>query len=174
MRTFTIVAAIDADRGIGHLGKLPWRLRGDMDHFRTLTVGTHEPGRQNAIIMGRKTWDSLPERFRPLPDRLNIIVTHRDPEVPAGVIVAHDLEAALAAADRPEVDEVFVIGGASIYEQAITHDACDRLVLTEIGQVFPADARFPALPPSFRLAERSEPVEEDGVTYAFATYVRSG
>lgn len=174
MKTFTIIAAVDAQGGIGKQGKLPWRLRGDMDYFRTQTVGTHADGRRNAVVMGRKTWNSLPERFRPLPDRLNVVVTHdRSFQPPAGTRVAHDLEAALAEAAQPEVDEIFVIGGASIYQQAIAHPACGRLLLTEIEASHWCDAVFPAIPPAFTRTERSEPLTEDGTKYRFVVYTRS-
>jgi dihydrofolate reductase len=72
-----IVAATATTRGIGRGGALPWRLPGDMAYFKKATIGTTAAGRQNAVIMGRVTWESIPAKFRPLPDRLNVIITRQ-------------------------------------------------------------------------------------------------
>ena len=76
LRPFSVVvAACKQTRGIGAGGKLPWRLRGDMQYFKQLTRSTADPLKRNAVIMGRKTWQSIPEKFRPLADRLNVVVS---------------------------------------------------------------------------------------------------
>lgn len=169
---FSIISAVDANRGIGIGNKLPWSLKGDLDHFREITVGQFDADRVNAVIMGRTTWDSLPARFRPLPKRLNIVLT-RDPAgfspVP-NVLVAKSLDEALQLAEQHGSGEMFVIGGASVYAQAIQHPACWKLYLTEIQQTFPCDAFFPDIPPVFREISRSEVREEAGLKYQFVTH----
>lgn len=174
-RRFAIIAAVDAKRGVGYDGRLPWRLKGDLDHFREVTVGDFDVGRVNAVIMGRTTWDSLPAKFRPLPKRLNIVLT-RDPAgfnpVP-NVFIATSLNEALQLAAQHGRGEIFIIGGASIYAQAIQHPACKKLYLTEIKREFPCDTFFPGVPASFREVSRSEIHDEDGVQYQFVTYQRT-
>jgi dihydrofolate reductase len=159
--TLVLIAAVAADRVIGAAGQLPWRLPEDMKHFRTLTGG-------HAVIMGRKTWESLPVKFRPLPQRTNIVVS-RDPAYDApGAIVVNSLPAAIAAA---HAGLAFVIGGAEIYAQALP--LADRLELTEIAATYTGDAFFPPFDRAdwvevARQAQRSE----TGLNYAFVTYQR--
>lgn len=115
------VVAHDRDRLIGRDGGLPWRLPDDMRWFREQTLG-------KPVVMGRKTYESLPPRFRPLPDRHNIILT-RDPAYRApGATVVHSVEEALAAAG--DVDEIIIAGGAEIYRLFLPW--VDRLYLTEV------------------------------------------
>ncbi len=175
MKSFSIIAAVDAKRGIGIGNKLPWNLKGDLDHFREITVGQFDAGRVNAVIMGRTTWDSLPAKFQPLPKRLNIVLT-RDPAgfnpVP-NVLVAKGLDEALQLSEQYGSGDVFIIGGASIYAQAIQHSACKKLYLTEIKREFTCDTFFPEVPASFREVGRSAIHDEDGIQYQFVTYQRA-
>tara|TARA_R110002051_G_scaffold165688_3_gene236695 strand:- start:84115 stop:84630 length:516 start_codon:yes stop_codon:yes gene_type:complete len=123
---------------IGREGDMPWRLSSDLKQFKALTTG-------KPIIMGRKTWDSLPRR--PLPGRLNIVVTRQADFIAEGGQVAGDLETAFdfatAQARIDSVDEVFVIGGGQIYAAALAR--ADRLYLTEVEADPAGDAVFPAL-----------------------------
>src|ERR1700733_8282193 len=96
MDMFDIVVACDINRGIGYNNTLPWRLSGDMKHFRNLTSTTSDPSKQNAVIMGRKTWQSLPESNRPLPKRFNIVLSRQDLAVPAEARFAHSFDEALS------------------------------------------------------------------------------
>jgi dihydrofolate reductase len=129
MPRVALIAAIARNRVIGIDNTLPWHLPADLRHFKALTMGHH-------IVMGRKTYDSI---GKPLPGRTSVVVTRNPDYTPAGVIVASSLEAAIAACRGD--DEVFVIGGAELYRQAIT--VADRLYLTEIDAEFTGDAHFP-------------------------------
>lgn len=170
--SFAIIAALDAQRGVGLKGQLPWRLRGDLDHFREVTVGDFDAGRVSSVIMGRTTWDSLPATFRPLPKRLNIVLT-REPtgfnSVP-NVLVAKSLDEALQLAEQYGSGDIFVIGGASVYARAIAHPDCVKLYLTEIHKEFPVDTFFPEVPNVFRETSRSAIQQEDGIPYQFVVY----
>ena len=99
MRSFAAVVAADEEWGIGRDGDLAWRLPGDMRWFRELTIGKPPEGVQNTVIMGRKTWDSIPPRYRPLPGRHNVVVS-RNPELslPEGVTLVHSLDEGLGRA----------------------------------------------------------------------------
>ncbi len=131
------VVALDANRLIGRDNALPWRLPDDMRWFRAQTMG-------KPCIMGRKTYDSLPERFRPLPGRLNIVVTrNRGYEAP-GAVVVHSVDEALAAAGA--APEVIVVGGADLFRALLPQ--VDRLYLTELdgaaeAQLGARDVFFP-------------------------------
>lgn len=138
MPKIAIVVARGANGVIGADGDLPWRLSSDLQRFKAITTG-------KPIIMGRKTWESLPRR--PLPGRLNIVVTRQDGYVAEGARVVGDLgdamDAAFMQANQDGVDEVCVIGGAQIY--AATLALTDRLYLTEVEASPAGDARLPGI-----------------------------
>lgn len=147
---------------IGKENQLPWHLPEDLAHFKRTTLGC-------PVIMGRKTWDSLPPKFRPLPGRLNIVVT-RDPAFSAeGARVAHSLEAARDLC--PPGTDAWVIGGAQIYAQALPLAA--RVVVTEIDQDFEGDACAPTLGPEWQAASHEAHTSASGLPFAFVTYTRT-
>jgi dihydrofolate reductase len=157
-----LVAAMGRDRAIGRevdgVGTLPWHLPEDMKHFRELTTG-------KPVLMGRKTWESLPDRFRPLPGRLNVVVTRQPGYAAPGAIVVHSVDNAVAACGT--APEAFVIGGAELYRQAI--DRADALELTEIDlAVADADAFFPPIDPACWVETARAPhAAANGLAYAF-------
>jgi len=134
MARLTLIAAVARDGAIGRAGGMPWHLPADLAHFKRITQG-------HPVVMGRKTWDSLPPRFRPLPGRRNVVVTRQAGWRAAGAEQAASLDDALG---RFAADEaVFVIGGGQLYEQALSK--AKRLVLTEVQTTVPdADTHFPA------------------------------
>ncbi|NJD33294.1 MAG: dihydrofolate reductase [Betaproteobacteria bacterium] len=157
----TVIAAVARNGVIGKNNRLPWHLPADLRHFRALTTG-------HAVIMGRKTWESLPAKFRPLPGRQNIVVTRDEAYRAEGATVVTSLPAAVAAAQG---DEAFVIGGAELYVAALP--LADRLQLTEIDAAFDGDTHFPAIDPrQWRETAREAHQEETGPGYAFVTYER--
>jgi len=170
--SFTIIAALDEKRGIGKAGKLPWNLKGDLKHFRDATVGRFDEGMVNAVIMGRTTWESLPDAVRPMPKRLNIVLTTKPEGFAAvpNVLVAKNLDDALTLAKEYASGETFVIGGAKVYAEAIQHPECTRLLLTEVQGQHDCDAFFPDIPSGFRATERSETATEGSETYQYVTY----
>lgn len=174
MRTFDIVVAADLDGGIGKDGKLPWHLPGDMAFFKRVTSEVQDPDKQNAVIMGRKTWDSIPEKFRPLKGRRNIVLT-RDPSLQtAEVVMAGNLDSALASADLPDIEKVFVIGGGAVYSEAMRHGTCANILLTAVEARFDCDVFLPSLDGDFTedAAATSEPMSDNGITYRFKLYKR--
>lgn len=144
--SFDVIVAADLDWGIGKANALPWpKLKGDMAHFRRITT-TAEPDKTNAIIMGRKTWVSAEVGGRPLPKRLNIVITRTATlAVPHGVIVAGSLDAALHAARSPTIDNVFVVGGAEILREAFAHPELRWVYLTRVEGRFGCDVMIPNL-----------------------------
>jgi dihydrofolate reductase len=144
--SFDVVVAADLDWGIGKGNALPWpKLKGDMAHFRRVTSAC-EPGKLNAIIMGRKTWISAEMNGQPLPKRLNIVITRTAAfAVPAGVIVATSLEASLHAAKGPNIENVFVIGGAEVLREAFMHRDLRFVYLTRVLAHFQTEVQIPSL-----------------------------
>lgn len=160
--TLTLIAAVANNGVIGKDNRLPWHLPADLKHFKALTTG-------RTVIMGRKTWESLPDNFRPLPGRQNIVVTRNAAYRAEGAAVVTSLPAAIAAAQS---DEAFVIGGAELYAAALP--LADRLQLTEIDAAFDGDTHFPAIDTNqWRETARETHRDEAGTGYAFVTYERS-
>ena len=139
---FDIVVAADLDWGIGKANALPWpKLRGDLQHFKRIT-STASDGRRNAIVMGRKTWESKEVAGKPLPNRLNVVVSRSPYAVPAGVLTARTIDQALAV---DGVESIFVVGGAGLIRDVIERSDLRYVYLTRIDQRFECDVRMPDL-----------------------------
>ncbi|MBI5412942.1 dihydrofolate reductase [Candidatus Peregrinibacteria bacterium] len=165
---FSIIAAVDEKNGIGIKGKLPWRLSKDLAYFQDITTDSGK----NAVIMGRTTWESLPKGSRPLKNRLNIVLTRNsDIQLPEGVFKADSIDAALALAKGKNAEQVFVIGGAQVYAQAIENPNCTRIYLTQVFGDFKCDTFFPKFDPTkFEKTAESELHEEADVKFVFTKY----
>jgi len=175
MIPFYVIAAVDQEFGIGKDGRMPWHLAGDLKHFRQLTTDSSRPGKENVVLMGRKTWDSLDEKYRPLPKRLNLVVTRqKDLTFPGGVLKADDFLSALDGLDnnREGVGTIFVIGGSQIFGQALRLPSCEKIYLTHIQKTFDCDTFFPKDLSRFREVSRSSPQDEGPCRYFFAEYKR--
>ena len=130
--------------------------------------------RPNAVIMGRKTWDSLPEKFRPLPNRLNVIVTHRRPlEESKNVLYVTNFDEALEGLMPREIANIFVIGGRQLYDEAIAHSDCDKIYLTKIKSTFTCDTYFPVFSDTFTKKYSGMTVTENGLQYQFNIFERN-
>ena len=172
---FSMIVACDNNRGIGRNNDLPWDLPTDMKYFRDTTRSPKgENVGQNVVIMGRRTYESLPINTRPLPNRLNIVMSRNpDYQVNEGVQVVNSLDSALELLETYDIHEVFVIGGGNIYEHAIHHPDCDKLYITEIDATFECDTFFPEFSEEeFQEISRSDTIEENGISYDFVVYQR--
>ncbi|MDM7942550.1 MAG: dihydrofolate reductase [Hydrogenophaga sp.] len=157
-----LIFARAANGVIGRNNTLPWHLPEDLAHFKRTTLGC-------PVIMGRKTWDSLPPKFRPLPGRLNIVVT-RDPQWQAeGAVRAGSVDDAVTLC--PPGADAWVIGGAQIYAAAL--DRADTAVVTEIAQDFEGDAFAPVFGPGWRETSREAHTAANGLPFAFVTHTRT-
>ena len=111
MRPFSIIVAFDSQYGIGKNGLLPWKLPLDLKHFKEITTAVANPARTNAVIMGRKTWESLPQKFCPLPGRVNVVLSKEGKlSLPSEVFCSQSLEDALSRLSSSNIENVFVIG----------------------------------------------------------------
>lgn len=166
-RHIAMIAGIQkSDRGIGYQGDLLYKIPADQKFFRDTTMG-------HPVIMGRTTWESIPTKFRPLPGRTNIVITRQEDYTADEALVAHSLEDAIEQAEQSEgADEIFIIGGAQIYEQALP--LADTLYLTLFEGNKPADTFFPDYK-DFEEIEKSETMidEKSGVKFWFVRYKRT-
>jgi dihydrofolate reductase len=167
--SLVLIAAVARNGVIGRDGRMPWHLPADTRRFAQLTAGC-------PVIMGRRTWDSLPLRYRPLPGRLNIVVTRQADWAAGGAVAVPSLDAALIHAREHAAPgaRIFVIGGAELYAQALP--LADELELTEIHADAPGDTRFPSWDRTlFRELRRDTHLQGDGnpVAFDFVTYRRA-
>ncbi|KDP41765.1 hypothetical protein JCGZ_26783 [Jatropha curcas] len=179
-RTYQVVVAATRDMGIGKEGKLPWRLPSDLKFFKDVTLTTSDSGRKNAVIMGRKTWESIPLEHRPLPGRLNVVLTRSgsfDIATAENVVICGSLTSALELlAASPyclSIEKVFIIGGGQILRESLNAPGCDAIHITEIETSIDCDTFIPKIDSSvFQPWYSSFPIVENNVRYCFATYVR--
>jgi dihydrofolate reductase len=162
MSGITLVVAVAENGVIGQAGTLPWRIPEDLKRFKALTMG-------KPVVMGRKTWDSLPKK--PLPGRRNIVMT-RDPSFHAdGATAARSFDDALALAAKDNPDEIMIIGGEAVFAAALPF--AERIHLTEVAAALEGDAFMPRFDiAQWRETSREGPYAADGLAYSFVTLQR--
>ena len=156
-----LIYARAANGVIGKGNAMPWHLPEDMAHFKQLTSGC-------PVVMGRKTWDSLPAKFRPLPGRHNIVISRQVSYAAQGASTAASLAEALHLCQADS--QVWVIGGAQIY--ALAEPLAHRIEVTDIAQDFDGDAWAPVLGPQWQEAARQAHVSANGLHFSFVTYTK--
>ena len=162
MAEIVVIAAVAMNRVIGKDNRLLWNIPEDMAHFKALTQG-------HTVLMGRKTWESLPPRFRPLPGRRNIVITRQPDFVAPGTELANSLEAGLELAASDAL--VFIIGGAEIYQQAMA--LANRLEITEVALTPEGDSWFPEIAAvNWEKTAKTTPSSQTGTGFSFVTYRR--
>ncbi|KAF3435732.1 hypothetical protein FNV43_RR22824 [Rhamnella rubrinervis] len=179
-RTYQVVVAATRDLGIGKDGQLPWTLPADLKFFKEITMTTSDPGKKNAIIMGRKTWESIPLERRPLPGRLNVVLTRSgsfDIATAENVVICGSMASALELlAASPyclSIEKVFVIGGGQTLREGLNAAACEAIHITEMEASIECDTFIPSVDSSvFQPWYSSFPKVENNIRYSFTTYVR--
>jgi dihydrofolate reductase len=174
------IAAVAANGGIGKNNELPWRLPREMKYFARMTKEVSSPGKQNAVVMGRKTWDSIPLKLRPLRGRINVVLSQTLKAVD-GAMLCSGLQEAIdvltSAEYRDRVETIWIVGGSTVYKDAVSSSVCHRLYLTHINKDFDCDTFFPEFDKMVYKPVSDEQVpddeqEENGVTYRFCVYER--
>ena len=160
-----LIFARAANGVIGANNTIPWHLPEDMAHFKQQTLGA-------PVIMGRKTWDSLPPRFRPLPGRQNIVITRQADWAAEGAQRVGSVQEAIALCEALKLPDAWVIGGAQIYAEA--EPLAQRAVVTEIARDYEGDAHAPVLDTAaWRETQRESHIStKDGLPFSFVTYER--
>ena len=162
MTAITLIVAAASNGVIGRDGQLPWRIPEDLRRFKALTLG-------KPVIMGRKTWDSLPRK--PLPQRKNIVLTRDTHWRADGASVAQDFHAAVESAMAEKPDEIMVIGGEAVFAEALC--AASRIHLTEVHGDFAGDAKLPVFDrQQWREVSREGPFAAGDVRYSFVVLER--
>lgn len=178
---FFVIAAACYNNGIGFKNKLPWRLKNELEYFNRMTTKNNETNLKNVVIMGRKTWSSIPPKYRPLKDRTNVVLSHTVSTIEDRDSVDHiftSLPAALEGVSQlRNKGNVWIVGGQSIYEEALKLPQCKRIYLTRIHAQFECDTFFPEIDPTIYKETKcpdvpGEEQEEDGVRYNFTVYDR--
>ena len=155
---------------IGNKGSMPWHLPEDLAHLKRTTMGC-------PVIMGRKTWDSIPLRFRPLPGRTNVVISRQTDWHEDGALPANNMLEALSICEHmsaildPSPEQVWVIGGAQIYAEALPF--AKRIIVTEIDSDFEGDAFAPQLGADWQETAREQHTSKTGLAFSFVTYVRT-
>lgn len=171
-----IIVAVDEKNGIGKDGGLPWHLPADLRHFKEITLRTSASLKRNAVIMGRKTWESIPVQFRPLPGRINLVLTRdRGLVLPEGVWKVESFENAIKQLNSQplcrQIETVFVIGGGEVFKTALSRFNIEKIHLTKIVGDFKCDTFFPAMGENFQLISTSKTFQEASFPYYFAEFV---
>jgi len=197
-RTFDAIVAVSKNYGIGFKGKprlecilifkgqIPWRLRKDLNHFKNVTtrygLNTLDPQQKNVVIMGRKTWESLPEKSRPLPDRINIVLSsnpkllndykhHED-----NLYLCNSLDNSIAFVEQElgkRAGNIFLIGGSKVYEEGLSHPNCKEVFLTKLGIDFECDTFLSKeLLTNYQHLETSISHAENNIPYYFQRYIQ--
>ncbi|CAH0746878.1 unnamed protein product [Bemisia tabaci] len=171
----SIIVAMTADNGIGFKNSLPWSLPNELRNFAKLTKNCKDKSKQNAVVMGRNTWESIPAQHRPLKDRLNVVLSSTLKDAGEGVLVCPRLKDALTLLEenyQNKIENVWIIGGARVYEDALNLSNCHKLHVTHIQEKPECDVFFPTIPRDFQIITTSEMVEENGFHYNYQVYER--
>jgi len=171
-----IIVAMCADNGIGKDNAIPWHIPEDMKFFKELTTRVQDPKKKNAVVMGRKTWESIPRRYRPLPARLNVVLSNTlyfDPECysVSDVYSMGDFQAIIDDCRlNPKIETIYICGGSQVYEQAFKY--ARYLHITLVNTHFECDTYFPMIPDDFMVDEISEPMSHQDIKYARMKFKR--
>jgi len=157
----SLIVAVSENGVIGKDNDLIWHLPKDMRFFKETTMGHH-------VIMGRKNFESIPHKYRPLPDRTNIVITRQSRYKAGGCIVVNSVEAALEIAKNNGDIEPFIIGGGQIYKLALEANLVDKIYLTKVRHSFEGDTFFPELNTDWKQIERIDCKEDEKHAYAYS------
>lgn len=178
---FFVIAAACRNNGIGYMNQLPWNLKNEMKYFNKMTTESPDSTHKNIMIMGRKTWNSIPAKYRPMKDRTNVVLSRTVSTIEDRDSVDHifsSLPDALEGVSQlRNKGQVWIIGGQGIYEEALKLPQCKRIYLTKIDEDYECDVFFPEIDEEVyksttdpRVPEEEQ--EEDGVKYRFTVWER--
>lgn len=178
MSSYNLIVAVDQNLGIGKNGDLPWHLPPDLKYFKDITTKTKNKKNKNVVVMGRITWESIPDKYRPLTDRINVVLTsNADYKLPPEVVRVANFD---SIEDQikiryPDIiiENVFIIGGQQIFEMALQSKCCQRLYVTHIEQIFDCDVFLPEFKDDYRLVDKSDNKSFDSYKFSFCIYEKS-
>ncbi|MCD5385040.1 dihydrofolate reductase [Candidatus Gracilibacteria bacterium] len=176
---FNIILAVDDKNGLGKNNELAWKLSSDMKYFKEITTKTQDLSKFNAVIMGKKTWKSIPSKFRPLNDRINCVLTRNIKNDDIGsklddfVLYFNSFEHCLSELESKEnLENIFVIGGANLYNQILDNPMLDKIYITKIKGNYNCDVFFDGIPEGFIVESYTDWRIENNIEYSFWIYKR--
>ncbi len=161
-----IIVAVDCKNGIGKDNAMPWHFKKETQYFKEITLTTKDPSKKNMVIMGKNTWYSLPEKYRPLKDRKNVVLTRDKFLQIEGVEIYTSLDEAINSAGD-DIETIFVIGGATLFKESLIHENLTGIYVTFIENEYECDTYFPEIPSKFSNKQLLKEEEEDGVKFKF-------
>lgn len=172
-----LILAVDDKNGIGKNNDLAWRIKSDMSYFKNITSKTTDLAKMNAVVMWRKTRESIPSKFRPLPDRINCILTrnikHDDigSKIDDFVLYFNSIDHCLSELESKEnVENIFIIGWANLYNQLLNHPLLDKIYITKVVWNFDCDVFFNWIPDNFKVESYTDEEQENDIKYSFWVY----
>jgi dihydrofolate reductase len=180
-KKFSIVIATDSKNGIWKNNSLAWKLSKDMKYFRELTTKNTDLWKLNAVIMWKKTWESIPANFKPLPNRINCILSRKiineskNSKIDDFVLYFNSLVSCLSEIEtKTNLDHIFIIGWADLYNQVLINPLLEKIYITKVLWDFDCDVFFDWVPNNFYMIEQSEEMEENWVKFRFEVYRKVG
>lgn len=175
MKTFSMILAVDACKGIGKNNSLPWNLSEDLQYFKKITTKTSDINKKNAVVMWRKTWESIPEKFRPLKDRENYVLSRQKESNIEWAYVFNTIEECLIDIwANSSIENVFIIWWAKIYDSLLYNDNLEKIYITRVLWNWWCDTFFRWIPKYFSLASETEMYEnEHHISYKFQIYKKN-
>jgi len=177
---FNIILATDSKNWIWKDNNLAWKISEDLKYFKTITEKTQDLGKLNAVIMWRKTWESIPSKFRPLPNRINCILSRNlkyediNSKIDNFVLHFNDFDHCLKELEKKEnVENIFLIGWASLYNQFINHPKLDKIYLTKVEWDYNCDVFFDWVQDNFVVESYTDTKDENWVKFSFWIYKRA-
>ena len=174
---FSIILAVDEKNWLWKNNDLAWRISADLKHFKEITTKTTDLAKLNAVVMWRKTRESIPSKYRPLSERINCILSRKIKNDDIGspiddfVLYFHSLEYCLSELESKEnVENIFIIGWANLYNQVLDNPMLDKIYLTKVKWDFDCDVFFDWVPDNFKVESYTDPEEENGIEYSFWVY----
>lgn len=174
MKDFSIILAVDNENGLWNNNDLAWDIPEDRTYFKNITTSTKDPSKQNAVIMGRKTWESIPEKYRPFKNRHNFILSRsyqNNTENPDGALQFQDIDTCLKEISKNHhIENVFVIWGGQVYNAVLSHPHFKKAYITRIYHKYHCDTFFDWLWLDFDEVSRSEMKQQEWIEYEFLVY----
>ena len=179
MKNFSLILAVDDKNWLWKDGDLAWRIPEDMKYFKQITTTTYCENSENAVVMGRKTWDSIPEKFRPLPGRMNCILsssgTKKWEKIADHTYKFDSLHACMKfVSKRKEIEHIFIIWGSQLYNSVLDHPKLQRIYLTQVSWDYECDVFFDGIPENFKLVSKSQDKIHKWAEYTFLVYKKKG
>ena len=177
MTKFHIILAVDEKLGLGKENTLAWNISADMKYFKEITSQTQDLARLNAVIMWRKTWESIPSKYRPLPERINCILSRSITDqstwsdINDMVLYFNSLESCLTELEKKDnIEDIYIIWWAFLYNQIISDDRLDTIYITRVMWDYDCDVFFDGIPDSFSLENYTDEQEDNGIKFRFEVW----